>query len=98
MVSTERFDEYTGTKIDTILENELPKVVGCYLSKSDLEAKATHFAEFQEKYKEVLLSDPQTAPIATQLFDAMVWNEVKRAYFKNIKVDYFADAVLMISK
>lgn len=80
--------------IHDLLEQELPKVKGAYISGSDIKARQEHFDE----YKQAVLTEIDKNPLLKVAFDTVDWDLARSFYFAKVRMDYFANAVLFIQK
>lgn len=80
--------------ISHVLEHELPKLKGAYISGSDIKARQMHF----EEYKQTVKDEVSKNPLLTVAFDAIDWDLARSHYFAKVRMDYFADAVLFFAK
>lgn len=80
--------------IHELLENELPKVKGVYITGSDLKARQMQFDEYKKSVK----CDVEKNPNLAIAFDAIDWDLARSHYFAKVRMDYFANAVIFIQK
>jgi len=80
--------------IHQLLEQELPKVKGVYISSSDIKARQMQF----EDYKNSVKAEVEKNPLLTIAFDAIDWDLARSHYFAKVRMDYFANAILFIEK